>query len=259
MILPGLSTFSGIENLLDLPQDFIQRPRLPPQELSAAEPIGVFAADRAADAEDLFVQFLGHQPHPLHVVGIVQIEERLDVQLPVAGMAQQRCRDLPAFEHVLRSHQEVGKNFRRDRHVLDHRHRAAAALEPIQQRHGPIRQVQEQLGLFLVEGLAAAEGQSGLLLHAFDQTPHLVAHFLRFVAFELDQHGRFGLGRNQQIEADFALPHQAQMAAIHQIASGRTPWQDQRQRARGLVQAFDTAARPRRDAAACSAWPAWPR
>ena len=137
MILPGLSTFSGSKICLTCRKTSYSGPACRSQELGAAESIGVFAADRAADAEDFFVEFLGHQPHPLHVVGIVQIEKRLDVQLPMAGVAKQRCRDLPPLEHVLRSHQEVGKNIRRDRHVLDHRHRAAGALEPIQQAAWP--------------------------------------------------------------------------------------------------------------------------
>ena len=198
----------------------------------------MFTADGAANAEYFFVEFLGHQPHPLHIVGVVQVEEGLDVQLPMAGMTKQRCRDLPPFEHILRSHEEIGEDIGRDRHVLDHGHRAAGALEPIQERHGPIGQVEEQLRLLLVEGLAAAKGQPGLLLDAFDQTSHLVAHVLRLIALELDEHGRFGLGGNQQIEADLALPHQAQMATIHQVASSRAPGKDQRQRAGGLVQAF---------------------
>ena len=184
-----------IENLLDLPQHIVERPGLPPQELRAAEPIGMFAADRAANAENLVVELVGHEPHSLYVVGIVQVEKRLDVQLPVAGMTQKRGGYLPPLEHVLSPHEKIGQNFGRHGDVFNHRHGPARPLEAIQKRHGPIRQIQKQIGLFLIESLAAAERQPRLLLNTVDQAAHLMADVLRFVALEFDQHGRFSLGR----------------------------------------------------------------
>ena len=63
------------------------------------------------------------------------------------------------------------------------------------------------------------------MLHGVDKSAHPIADFLGLVAFELDEHGRFRLRGNEQVEANFAFTHQAQVATIHQVAGRRAPGQ----------------------------------
>ena len=91
-------------------------------------------ADGSPHGEDFLIQFLGQPPHPLHVVGVGQIEKRLDVELPLAGVAKQRRGHLVALQHVLHPHQEIGQHLGRNSHVFDDRHGTARALHPVQRR-----------------------------------------------------------------------------------------------------------------------------
>ena len=140
-----------------------QRAGLPADERGAAQAAGVFAADAAAQGENLLVQFFGQTPHPLHVVRPAKLEKRLNVKLPLAGVAIERGGYLVALQHVLHSHQEIGKHAGRNRHVFDDRQRAVRARRSIQHRLHLVDQTPEQLRLVFLERLPRAEGHPLLL------------------------------------------------------------------------------------------------
>ena len=104
-----------------------------------------------------------------HVVGVGQVEKRLDVQLPLAGVAEQRGGHLVPLQHVLHPHQEIGQHLRRHGHVFDDRHRPARPLHPVQRRLHLVDQLPEQLGLVGLERLPGAERQPLLLPDLVDQ------------------------------------------------------------------------------------------
>ena len=83
-----------IEQLLDLGKDVVERSKLPPHEPGSAQSVAVFATDRTADIQHLFVEIGRHILHLLDALGRCQIEEGTNVQLAVCGVSEQGRRHL---------------------------------------------------------------------------------------------------------------------------------------------------------------------
>ena len=157
----------------------------------------MLSADAPLHGEDFLVEFFGQPPHALHVVRVGQIEKGLDVELAVAGVAEERGRHLVAFQHVLHAHEEIGQRLRRDDHVFDDRHGAAGALQPIQRQLHLVDQPPEQLPFVVFKRLAGPERQPLLLPQLAHQTMQPAADLQRVLALLLDQQRGLGLGGNQ--------------------------------------------------------------
>ena len=156
---------------------------------------------------------------------IVKVQKRLDVELPMTPVAEQRRRDLPAFQHVVVAEaRKAGENFRRNGDVLNHGHRPAWPL------HGDTRAAgslwaSRQNGEFPPgrKHLPAHEGRPGCCWHISSTSRWTRSRtFGRVVGLGDSTRSTASVSAgDQQVEADFALPGDAEVAAIHQVAGRR--------------------------------------
>ncbi len=126
--MPGFNKFCGSKIRFTSTKTSAKGAILLADEGGAAEPGGVFAADRAADVEDFAIQVDGQRGQLGGVGRVGQIEKGPDVQLAVAGVGKERSGDFVLLEHVLHPHQKVGQRLGRDGQVLDEGDRPAGAL-----------------------------------------------------------------------------------------------------------------------------------
>ena len=252
--------FVGIEDPLHLAKHVEQRAGLPAHERRAAQSAGVFAADAPADGEHFLVEFLGQSPHPLHVVRAGQIEKRLNVELALAGVAEERGRHLVALQHVLHPHEEIGQHVRATRPCLRRSAPGGSAPSPDTTPAAPCRPGARTAPSRRPRRPAARRTPAASAATARStRRCSRLAHFQRIVAVLLDQQHGLGLGGNQLVETRLGLAGKAQVAAVHQVAGRRAARQGCRARRGRPSPGCRTTAAPRRDAAAAARCPAWPR
>ena len=77
-----------VEDPLHFAEHAVKRAVLPADVPRAAEPVGVLAADRAAQVDHLVVQLRRQRLELAHVIVVGQVEKRPNVQLPVPHMRE---------------------------------------------------------------------------------------------------------------------------------------------------------------------------
>ena len=114
--LAGVEDVLRVEDSLELRRNTsIQRAGLLAHEGRAAESAGVFTADASLARHGFPRRALRPAAACARTSsGIGKVQERLHMELAVAGVAKHRGRHLVALQHVLRPHQEIGEHFRRD-------------------------------------------------------------------------------------------------------------------------------------------------
>ena len=228
-----------IEDLLQLAEHIGERAELPAQVRRATEPVAMLAADRAAEQPDLFVQLRGQRLERRPIVGAGQIEKRPDVQLTVPRVAEERRGDLQPLEGVLRVLQEHRQRRRRHGHVLDTRHRARGALQPVERGHKAPRESPKELEVSFVFGDVRDSRERGLVLNQLDHFLELLPNIGRRFALLLDQQHRLGLARNQELVTHVVLACEIQMTPIHQVAGHRLERLEFEHRIGRLVEAVE--------------------
>ena len=87
----------------------------------------MLAAQRAAELQHQVGHLLGDAAHAGHVVGVLEVEQRPDVQTADAGVAVEGAVGAVLVQDVAESGRKLRQPFRRDRRVLDKSDRLAVA------------------------------------------------------------------------------------------------------------------------------------
>ena len=115
-ILPGLSRLSRVERRLDLAERLVDRRAehlfVP---LAARQAVAVLAAERAAILQHQVGDVLGDAPHPRHVVGVLEVQQRADVQAADAGVAVEGAVGAVALQRLAEAGDELRQPLRATR------------------------------------------------------------------------------------------------------------------------------------------------
>ena len=80
--------------------------------LAAGQAVAVLAAERAAELQHQVGHLLGDAPHAGHIAGVLQVEERPNVQTADAGMAVEGAIGALAIEDFAESGGELRQTLR---------------------------------------------------------------------------------------------------------------------------------------------------
>ena len=132
------------------------------EELRAAEPVAVLAADGAAEAQEQLVGLHGDLLHLLAVLGDRQVEVGPRVQHARAGVAVGGVLDAVLREDALLALQVLAEAARVHRGVLDEAHRVQVLVLAVNERLGALADRPERLDSLVVEGdVGARRGPVG--------------------------------------------------------------------------------------------------
>jgi hypothetical protein len=208
-----------IEDRLDLAQNLVERVAvLPADETGPQQPVGVLSADRAAERPDQREDLVGHRPHLVDVARVAQVEVGSEVQLAVAGVAEERHGRAVLALDLLKAVDVFGQARVVDAGVLHELGRVLATPLAVEQRAGVLARLPDA-------GLIGGRGDDGpprrLLAHG--QVGHLdpLADLGLGVADVFDQQHRRGIGRQDVTIVGQLVDRQMNQGPVHQLARGR--------------------------------------
>ena len=123
-----------IKGPFDLPHDMVGGTKLLLGIPAATQTKPMFTRDRAAHRKRLGVKFFREPVQHVAHLGIGQIHERSNVQLPVPGVRENGRRNLLLFQNVLSRRQKTGQGLWRDGDVFDEGNRPLGTFQPVKRR-----------------------------------------------------------------------------------------------------------------------------
>ena len=253
-ILPGLRMFCGSKICFTSRNTSYSGPACWRRNAVRLRPQACSPLIAAADGEHLLVEVVGQPPHPLDVVRVRQIEERLEVQLPVAGVAEQRGGHLVPLQHVLHPHEEVGQ--------------APPAARPCPRRPAPAGSGPSRDTAPAAPCRPGARTAPSRRASKACRAPNASRRCCQSSSTSRCSRSRTSSGSspscstsstasvsggNQLVETRLGLAGEAQVPAVHQVAGRGLARQDLRAPRGRPSPGSRTAAAPRRDAAAAAA------
>ena len=230
---------SRIEDLFDSTEHPCQIGIETCEEPGPRQPQALFASDRAPHRHHLGVDRLGEPDEAFTVGGIGGIGVGTDMELPMRGVAEDHGGRRAAFEHTLQPREEVGERLGGHDDVLDERHRAGHATDPMERGDEESGEIPELRRIPGVVGPADVDAQA---LHPLDAPDGVVEPGRRGrggVGGEFDEQAGVGDRRDEEIEIDPRPAGQRQMSLVEQVAGTGEEGGNSQARLPGLLERIE--------------------